>query len=460
MAVDRSALPELGPTPVFRFPSIIRHTLPNGLEIRTIEHSSIPVISLVLIVRGGLGADPPSREGLAALMADLVDEGTPDLTAIEVSDALSRIGGDYDVEVGADAIAFSLVTLTRFADRGASLLADITTRPAMREEDFNRVRQQRLDRLTQLKTVPGVLAERAFDRLLYGSHPYGHLAIGSAVALAATDLDEVRRFHAAVFQPLRATLVIAGAMSHEELRAVGDRAFGAWAAASPSVDVLIAADIEPPATSLVRRAIVPRDGSAQSELRIGHLSARRNTPDYSALLVMNAVLGGQFVSRVNLKLREEKGFTYGAYTGFDWRRGLGPFSLEASVHTASTAEAVTDSLRELEDIRGARPPAPEEMAMAKASLTRGYPRGFETAEQVARSVASHALHGLPDTYFEEFVPKVSAITIDDVVRVAEHYIDPSRLTTLIVGDYGQIGPSLDQLGLGDWQVLPSELQQL
>jgi predicted Zn-dependent peptidase len=172
---------------------------------------------------------------------------------------------------------------------------------------------------------------------------------------------------------------------------------------------------------------------------------------------MNAVLGGQFTSRVNLKLREEKGFTYGAHTGFDWRRGLGPFSLEASVHTASTAEAVADSLREFDDIRGARPPTSDEMELAKASLTRGYPRGFETAEQVARSVASHALHGLSDTYFEEFVPKIEAVASDDVVRAAVRYIDPSRLTTLIVGDYEAIGDSLDRLALGEWQILLPEL---
>lgn len=457
MTVDRSKPPALGPKPAFRFPAIVRHTLANGLDLRTVEHASIPVVAMVLVVRGGLGADPPSQEGLAALTADLADEGTPDLSALEVSDALSRIGADYDVEVGSDATAFSMVTLTRFADRGAGLLADITTRPAMREEDFSRIRQQRLDRLMQLRTVPQVLAERAFDHLLYGSHPYGHLAIGSATALAGIDLEQVRRFHGAVFQPSRASLVIVGSLPHDELRAVGERAFGGWRDAASSTTVQSAADIEPPSSSVVRRAVVPRDGAAQSELRIGHLSARRSTPDYSALLVMNAILGGQFVSRVNLKLREEKGFTYGAYTGFDWRRGLGPFSLEASVHTGSTAEAVTDSLRELEDIRGARPPAPEEMTLAKASLTLGYPRGFETAEQVARSVASHALHGLPDTYFEEFVPKISAITIDDVVRVAGRYIDPSRLTTLVVGDYEQIGPSLDRLGLGEWKVLPSEL---
>jgi zinc protease len=457
MGVDRSRLPELGSNPIFSFPSIVCHRLANGLDVRTLEHASIPVISMVLVIRGGLGADPSRREGLAALTADLADEGTAELSAIDVSDTLSRIGGDYDVEVGADATAFSLVTLTRFADRGAGLLAEIATRPAMREEDFSRVRQQRLDRLMQLRTVPQALAESAFERLLYGPHPYGHLAIGSSGSLAAIDLDQVRRFHAAVFQPSRAVLVVAGALSHGELRGVAERAFGTWNETTPSQALQVAADVEPPRVAAIRRAILPREGAAQSELRIGHLSVRRDTPDYSALLVMNAVLGGQFASRVNLKLREERGFTYGAYTGFDWRLGLGPFSLETSVHTAATADAVRDGIRELEDIRGPRPPTAEEMLLAKASLTRGYPRGFETAEQVARSVASHALHSLPDTYFEEFVPKIEAITIDDVVRVADQYIDPARLTTVIVGDHQKIAASLDQLGVGDWQVLPAEL---
>ena len=142
----------------------------------------------------------------------------------------------------------------------------------------------------------------------------------------------------------------------------------------------------PEATSPTRLAVVPREGAPQSELRIGHLSARRNTPDYPALLVMNAVLGGEFVSRINLKLREEKGYTYGARSGFDWRRGMAPFSLQASVHTASTADAISDCLAEFDGIRGSRPPSAREMSLAKASLTRGYPRSFETAQQVARSL--------------------------------------------------------------------------
>ena len=172
---------------------------------------------------------------------------------------------------------------------------------------------------------------------------------------------------------------------------------------------------------------------------------------------MNAILGGQFVSRINLKLREEKAFTYGVRTGFDWRRGLGPFSVQTSVHTAATAESIADTLEEISGLRGTRPATAQEMSLAQASLTRGYPRNFETAHQVARSVAQLVLYGLPDSYFETFVSRVSAVTGADVTRVAHRYIDPDRVTraiALVVGDRNATESSLAGLGLGELQVLP------
>ena len=457
MRVDRSRLPEVGPDPAFTFPRIARHTLANGLQVRTIEHHNVPVVTFVMQIDGGAGADPHGREGLAAIAADMVDEGTGALSAIDISEALARIGAAYDIDVGADATVFSLTTLSRFADRGAALLADMLLRPSLRDEDFERVRQLRLDRLRQLKDLPPAVAERAFLRLLYGEHPYGHLSIGSDSALREISLEQVATFHSTTFRPSGATLVVAGAHTHDELRLIAERAFGRWSDERDPVErPPTAADIDP-AIPPPRLAIVARDGAAQSELRIGQLSTRRNTPDYQALLVMNAMLGGTFVSRINLKLREEKGYTYGARTGFDWRRGIAPFSLQASVHTAATADAIRDSLQELDAIRGSRPPTESELALAKASLTRGYPRNFETAQQVARSVAQLALYGLPDSYFEEFVPRVHAIGVGDVLRAAERYIDPARMTTLIVGDHRTISDSVRSLGLAEPELLPADV---
>jgi zinc protease len=456
-AVDRSRLPEVGPDPAFAFPEIVRHTLPNGLHVRTVEHANVPVITFLLQVEGGSGTDAHDKEGLAAIVADMVDEGTGSLSAIDVSDAMARIGADYDVDVNPDVTVFALTTLVRFADRGARLLADLTIRPSLREHDFTRVRQMRLDRLKQLKDLPPAVAERAFLRLLYAQHPYGHLPIGSDAALRRMSLADVSAQHAALFRPSRATLIVGGALPHDQLlRAAA--AFAEWVDSQSSDDAPPPASaLEPSAMAPPRLAIVPREGAAQSELRIGHLSARRKNPDYPSLLVMNALLGGQFVSRVNLKLREEKAYTYGARTAFDWRRGISPFVLQASVHTASTANAVADAIAEIDGLRGARPPTQDELTLAKASLTRGYPRNFETAQQVVRSVATLALYDLPDTYFAEFVPKVNAIGGDDVTRAAAKYLDPAKLSTLIVGDHSAIADSLPALGLGSPSVLPLEL---
>lgn len=456
MRADRSRVPEVGPDPAFRFPVIARHTLASGLHVRTVEHQTMPVVTFVLQIDGGAGADPRGQEGLAAITADMVDEGTGELSAIDISERLARIGAEYDVDVGPDAISFTLTTLSRFAERGASLLADLLIRPSLREGDFDRVRQLRLDRLRQLKDLPPAVAERAFLRLMYGEHPYGHLAIGSAVALRALQLADVAAFHAATFRPSRATLIIAGPLVHQDLLRLAETAFADWDGGTATVEYRGAADIEPVVVP-PRLAVVAREGAAQSELRIGHLSARRNTPDYPALLVMNAVLGGQFVSRINLKLREEKGYTYGARTGFDWRRGIAPFSVHASVHTAATADAIRDSLTELDGLRGSRPPSETEMALAKASLTRGYPRSFETAQQVARSVAQLALYDLPDSYFDEFIPRVNAIGPADVMQAAVRYINPARAVTLVVGDHQAIADSLRPLGLGEPQLLPADV---
>ena len=486
MRADRSRLPEVGRDPAFTFPLIVRHMLQDGLQVRTAEHYTVPVVTMVVQVEAGAVADPLGREGLAAITADMVDEGIGSLSAIEVSENLARIGAEYDVDVGADATRFSLTTLSRFAGRGASLLADMLIRPSLRESDFDRVRRLRLNRLRQLKDLPPAVAERAFLRLMYGEHPYGHLPIGNASALSALKLEDVAGFHAARFRPSRATIILAGPLSHDGLLRLASEAFSGWQGATAPVednagDAGQAAfarvgpqddrapqhrpggptpgrpPAAPKAESATRLAVVPREAAPQSELRIGHLSAQRNTPDYPALLVMNAVLGGQFVSRINLKLREEKGYTYGARTGFDWRRGIRPFSLQASVHTASTADAISDCLAELDGIRGSRPPSDREMSLAKASLTRGYPRGFETAQQVARSVAQLALFRLPDTYFEEFVPRVNAVESADVIRAAERYVDPARAVTLVVGDYQAVAESLRPLGLGEPQLLPADV---
>jgi zinc protease len=451
MAVDRSRLPALGPDPVFRLSAIRKTTLANGFRVWTAEHRDLPLIAFLFLLPVGSAADPVDRPGLAAVTGDLLDEGSGDRSAIDIHDALGRIGAQFETEVGADATILGLTTLSRFRDPALALLADMTTRPRFEPREFERVREQRLNRLLQLRNLPPSVADRAFVQLIYRDHPYGHLAIGSEPSLRAMQLDEVVAFHARACTPARATLIAVGDASHAELVAAAERAFHDWrdhGTTGPRAAPLDVAPAAPPGIPAERLALVHRAGAAQSELRLGHVATSRTTPDYHALLVLNMVVGGQFVSRINLNLREDKGLTYGARTSFDFRRGPGPFMLQASVQTEATVEAIRESLRELQDIRGARPVMPHELSLARAALTRGYPRSFETAEQIGRAMAQLALYELPDDYFEQFVPQVSAVDAAAVTRAAERYLDPFRIVTVIVGDRERVGPALDSLSLG------------
>jgi predicted Zn-dependent peptidase len=450
-SVDRSRLPATAPTRPFPFPAIEKSTLANGMRVWTVHHAQVPLVAFTLLVRRGAASDPPGQDGLAAVTADMLDEGSGDRSAIEMHEALARLGAQFDTDIGSDATVASVTTLSRFARRALTLLSDMVARPALRDDDFTRVRQLRLHRLTQLRDMPSAVADRAFLKLLYGPHPYGHSPIGNEGSLAAMQVDDVRAFHARAIRPSAATLIAVGDCDHHDILGLAGDAFGDWNGASDADAVPAGAWPHP-----ARLNVVPRPRAPQSELRIGQVAVGRDTPDYHALVVANTILGGQFVSRINLNLREDKGLTYGARTAFEFRRMSGPFVLQVSVQTSGTARAIDESIGEIGGIRGPRPVTADELALGIAALTRGYARSFETGEQIGRAALQLALYDLPDDYFEQFVPRIEQVTSEEVSRVMERHLDPSRLTTLIVGDFDIIGADLAALDLGGPVVLPPE----
>jgi zinc protease len=447
MPADRTRLPQSGPLAPFQFPVIQRARLENGLRVWTIEQRAVPLVTVLLLLRRGSAADPPEHEGLAAITGDLLDEGAGTLDALGFHEALGRIGAQIDTEVSADATLLGLTVLSRFAERGFSLFGDMIRRPRLEHTDFERVRDLRLNRLVQMRDLPPALADRAFTELLYRGHPYGHLAIGSEDSLRALTLADVQEFHSATYGPKDATVIAAGDASHDDLRTLVADALRGWMGTTPGNghdDVVVST---PPAPA-ARLALLHRPGAAQSELRLGHVSIARSDPDYTRLLVLNMVLGGQFVSRINMNLREKRGYTYGARTSFDTRRGPGPFVLQASVQSEATADAIREAVREVEEIRGGRPISGEEHDTGRAALTRGYARNFETAEQVARAATQMALHDLPDDYYSTFVQRVLAIDEASATSAAARHLHPERMLTVVVGDRERLGESLATLGLG------------
>ena len=450
MAVDRTRLPPPGPPLSFNFPEVRRWTLPNGLRVCTIEHHEVPLITCFVLMPVGSSQDPAHQPGLAAITGDLLDEGSGDLDALAVHEALGRIGAHLDTEIGADATLLELTTLEQYAPRALELLASMVCRPRLDPRDFDRVRELRLNRLVQLRDLPPAVADRVFTQLLYPEHPYGHLPIGTEGALRALTVSDVSAFHRRVYTPGHATVIAVGDASHERLAALVGDAFADWVTApDEDTELVDVAALSAPPSPAGRVVTVHRAGAAQSELRMGHIGLPRSTPDYHALLVLNMILGGQFVSRINMNLREEKGYTYGARTSFEFRKGPGPFVFQTSVQSDVTAEAVREVLGEIETIRGDRPVTAAELELGRAALTRGYPRNFETAEQLGRAAVQLALYGLPDDYFTTFVPKVLAIDEDEVTRVAHDHLAPGRLLTVIVGDRDKVGPTLGGLNMGE-----------
>jgi zinc protease len=451
MIIDRSQLPAPGPDPVLRFPVARRRVLSNGLRVTTVEHRGVPVVSFLLLLSAGSSADPVERPGLSALTADMLDEGSGDRSALDIEEAMARIGVQFETEVGSDATVLSMLTLPRFADTALGLLADIATRPRLARPDFDRVRELRLNRLRQLRDLAPAVADLTLASVLYGGHPYGRLPIGTIAGLESSGLDDVAWFHSRVWRPEDATIVAVGDGTHDELCAIVARAFEGWgresAADTYPLAVRDAVGTRPPSLPAVPLALVDRPKAAQSEIRLGQIGASRLDPEYHALLVLNAILGGQFVSRLNMNLREEKGYTYGVRSSFEFRRAPGPFTVQAAVQTAVTADAVREVLAEVREIATTRPATAAELDLAKSALTRGYARSFETAGQIARGLAQLALYGLPDDTLERFVPSVQAVDVAAVTVAAKRF-DASKMTIAVVGDREKIVAGLEALGVG------------
>jgi len=435
-------MPGIGPPVPVHFPPITRSVLDNGLSVWSIHRSSAPVAAALLVVNGGSANDPASRPGLAGVTADLLDEGAGTRDAIALADAFARLGTYLEIEVGPDVTTFGLTALSRSFEPALGLLGDIILQPHLQHADFERVRDLRLSRLRQLSRSAGSVADRAFLDAVFSGHPYGHGALGTTPSLQAITLDDVRRFWADSFTPVDATLIVTGDVTHNAVMAAAERTFAGWAGAALRPTAA-------PATGVVperRILLVDRPGSPQSELRVGHTGPPRRTPAYHALVTMNAVLGGQFSSRINRTLREDRGVTYGARTAFEFRRAGGNFACETSVRGDATIDSVVEILRQFEAIRAEEPVAEDELERARSSLTRGYVRNFETAIQLARASGQLATHGLPPETFDRFVPLINAVSAADLAAAAQEFVRPADCAVIVVGDAERCRDGLTTLG--------------
>ena len=442
-----ASLPAGGPDPRFTLPQIQRRKLSNGLDVLIVEHHELPVVTMNVVVKGGSAADPAERAGLATVTADLLDEGTTSRNALELSDRLASIGANLNSASDWDANRLTLTTLTRHFDEALGIYADVLMHPAFRANDVSRIRAQRLQGLVQSRDNATTIASEVYSAILFGAgHPYGHPQQGNEASIGAMTDADLKSFYSTYYKPNNSTLIIVGDVKPAEVVTRLESALKDWKPSTvPAVDV----NAKPPQRDRTTIYVVDRPGAAQSVINIGQIGVPRSTPDYFTRLVLNQMLGGAFVSRVNLNLREAKGYTYGARTSFDYRRGAGPFTANAGVQTAVTKESVSEFLKELRGIRGDIPITESELNQAKESLIRGFPRTFETPSQIAARLTDVALYGLSDNYFDTYISGIQKVTAADVTRVAREAIDPDHLAILVVGDRSVIEPGLRSLeGIG------------
>lgn len=442
--LDRAKAPAAGPEPVFHPPRAERFALANGLEVRLVEQHEIPVASFVLVVRGaGSDADPAARTGLAQLVADLVDEGAGKLAALDLADEIATMGATLATSADWDAAYVRMDLLARTLDQALRVFSSVVAEPTFAKKEVERVRADRLTEILERRSEPREVARDLFAAAVYGDAPYGQAPIGRVATLRAVRGRDVRAFWRARYRPDAATLVVAGDVTRASLEPLLAKTLGAWKAPGP-------APTPTPLTGIgegARIVLVDRAGAPQSELRVGHASVPRTHADYAVLGVLNTVLGGTFSARLNNRLREQLGFTYGAGSRFDWRRGPGPFVVASAIKTEHTGEAVAEILAQIARIRD-EAVGDEELSKARRNLARSLNARFEASSDAASELADLAAHGLPDDWFETWLAAVQAVTPADVQRAARAHLDSARLVIAIVGDRKAVEPGLGRLGRG------------
>jgi predicted Zn-dependent peptidase len=442
--MSRVAVPVPEAPPAMRTPRIQRRTLSNGLGVLIVEQHTLPVVDVQLIFRTGAVVDNAVQAGLTSISVDMFDEGAGEMSAIEIAEAIEDLGASLSASAGWDDIGFGVHAHADRIDAAIAIMADVVLEPTISEADFDRKKRQRLAGILQERDEPRALAARAFGDVVFGgTHPYGKPLHGTRRTVEALTREDVVAFHNRYIHPENAFIVIAGDVEPDDMVVTLERAFGHWRGGAPTLIELPA----PPAPSPTTVHVVDRPGAGQSELRIGAVGLPRSSPDYFPVIVMNTILGGSFTSRLNLNLRQDKGYTYGAGSSFSFRRWPGPFLVSTAVDTHVTADAVRQVMLEIGRIRTEAVPA-DELARARSYIVLGLPRTFETTSDIAGHVAELELYGLGDDFYDRFTDAILAVTAEDVQRVAASYLDPASLAVVLAGDYSATLESLRALDLG------------
>ena len=446
---DRSKPPVPGPAPSLRVPPVQKRTLSNGLPVWIVEMHEVPVVDVTLIVKSGASVDPAGKYGLASFTAAMLDEGAGARNALELADAVDFLGASLSTGSSWDSSSVRLHTPVTKLDAALPLWADVVLRPTFPTNELERLRKERLTSILQTRDSAPALASAAFARLVYGPrHRFGTPAMGNEVSNTEMAAPELKDFYQKNYQPQNAYLLVVGDISPDVVLKKIEQAIGSWKNSGPITKPAL-----PTATQHASRQIylVDKPGAAQSAIRIGWVGVARSTPDYFTLDVMNTILGGSFTSRLNMNLREDKGYAYGASSAFDMRGAPGPFFAAANVQTDKTMESLREFFKELDGMRQPVPAA--ELQRARNLEALSFPGAFETTEGMAGNLSELAIYGLPESFFSEYVPKIQAVTAADIERAAKQYLQSDKFAVVVVGDLSKIEKPIRDANFGPVKIV-------
>ncbi len=416
----------------------------------------LPIATVIALVDAGAVCDERGQEGIAALTADLLLEGTLTSDGAELVERFERLGASVDTATDWDGAAVTLTALREHLGPAVALLGELLRSPAFPQREVERLKAERLADLLQLRAEPRGLADEMFTRFLYepGSR-YSHPEGGSEGSVEAITREQVQHFYQSRYRPGCVTLIIAGDISTDDAERMANAAFGDWEGAV--LEPVLTND--KPARQHRATHIISKPDAQQSELRLGSVFLPRTHPDYHAAVVMNAVLGGLFSSRINLNLREKHGYTYGAFSHLDWRRQAGPFVVSTAVQSESTAPAALEAIAEIERIRNDKI-TEDELSLATSYLGGVFPIRYETTDAIAGALAALVRYDLPDNFYDTYRDQVRAVSSADVLRVARAHLDPAVLQMLVVGNLDSVKGPLEEMRFGAITVYDTDGDQL
>jgi zinc protease len=454
---DRSKLPELGSAPALSLPPLQRATLSNGLEVVLAERHEAPVVQLNLIVDAGHAADSLAKPGTANLALAMISNGTKSRNALQISARSEELGAEIGAGSTLDTSYISLNSITGELPNSLELFSDILLNPTFPESELTRLAAQSIAAIQQQKSQPRGIASRLFPKLIYGEgHPYANpfSGIGSEQTVSSMTVDELRAFYHRWVRPDNATLLVVGDTTLKQIEPLLEQRLAGWKAPAEALPVKQVATV--PLPQKPRIFLVNRTGAEQSLLFAVHLAPPRSDPDNIAFETVDTVLGGSFISRLNMNLRQDKHWSYGAGTSLIAAKGQRPFVVSAMVQADKTAESMQETVKELRGLIGTHPATDAEIRAAKDTLVLTLPGSNETSREVASSYTDILTYGLPDSYLNEFVGKVDALSAADLQTAASRLIHPDALTWVVVGDLAAIEGPVRKLGLGDVQVLDAD----